>query len=438
MGNRLLVRGGRTLLGTAPLVGDKSISHRALLLGALADGTTRVRNLSPCAAVERTLACLQDLGVSIQRQSEREAVVHGVGPAGLSGPPVHLDCGDIGTTMRLLAGILVGQDREFVLDGAPGLRQRPMDRVVVPLRQMGARIEATEGHPPLRGTGGRLVGAEITLEKASAQVGSAVLLAGLNASGATTVRYPQPVRDHTERMLAEFRVPIEWNGTASQIVGPVSTLTPPGGGITVPDDISAAAFLLAAGTILPGSAIRLTDVGMNPGRTGFLEILTRMGAQLTTDSWAKLGGEPTASLGVSFGYLRGIEVGQPLVARAIDELPLVAVLGSQARGRTVIFDAAELRVKETDRIAAIVEGLTRMGAAVEERPDGLVVEGPTRLSGTTVEGYEDHRIVMALAAAGLVAEGETTITNADRVADSFPGFVETLGELGADVNTQPE
>lgn len=433
MGSTIVIHGIGPLSGGTPLVGDKSVSHRALLLGALCDGPTRVRNLSPCGDVARTLACLEQLGIAIDRASAREVVVHGKGIAGLAGPPVELDCGDSGTTMRLLAGLLSGQDRAFVLDGSPALRRRPMERVVGPLRAMGATIGAADGCPPLHGHGGNLTGADITLDKASAQVGSAVLLAGLNAVGPTTVRYPQPVRDHTARLLAALGAPVRWDGTASQLAGSVSTLAAPDDGLTVPDDISAAAFLLTAAAVVPGSTVRLPAVGVNPGRTGIIDILAQMGARLSTTDWSTRGSEPVATLTLSQAPLVAIAVNRTVVARTIDELPLIAVLGSQATGRTVVSDAAELRVKESDRIAAIVDGLSRLGARIEARPDGFVVEGPTPLSGATVDGRGDHRIVMALAVAGLAASGETVVTGAERIADSFPGFVGAMTALGGKV-----
>lgn len=438
---RLIVHGPTAPLGGSPaLVGDKSLSHRALILGALADGDTRLANLSPCADVGRTVDCLLRLGVMIEPWDVREpgdgsrAVVHGRGVQGLGGPPVLLDCGDSGTTMRLLAGVLAGQPREaFTLDGAPGLRRRPMERVAAPLVAMGAEMRTDAGHPPLTGRGRRLVGAEIALAQASAQLGSAVLLAGLGATGTTRLRYPAPVRDHTERMLAAMGAPIQWDGLTTTLRGPVAALAAlsgDSGALALPDDPSAAAFLLAAAAIVPGSEVHLRRVGVNPGRTGFVDILGAMGARIDFDGWAVVAGEPVADIHLVAAPLRGTDVAGTLIARSIDELPLVAVLATQAQGRTVIAGASELRVKESDRIAAMAEGLARMGARVEAGPDGLIVDGPTPLRGAAVEGWADHRIVMALAVAGLAARGETSVTHAERVGDSFPGFVAALGALG--------
>lgn len=434
----LVVHGGRPLVGRIGLVGDKSISHRALLLGALADGPTHILHLSPCADVQRSLAALRALGIEVAVTSPTSVLVQGQGPRGLGGPPVRLDCGDSGTTMRLLAGLLTGQDRSFVLDGAPGLRRRPMARVVTPLRALGAELSDTDGHAPLVGQGRALTGAEIRLDHASAQVGSALLLAGLNASGVTKVHYPAPVRDHTERLLAAMGAPIVWDGTTSSITGPVTHLTPPDGGhLVVPADPSAAAFLLVAGTLLPGSAVTLPGVGMNEGRTGLLDAMAAMACPVTEADWAVLGHEPVATLTTLSADPQGATIGGSLIARAIDELPVLAVLATQATGRTLIRDAAELRVKESDRVAAICDGLRRLGATIEATADGFVVDGPTPLVGTRVDGHDDHRIVMALAVAGLIAGGETVVSHAERVADSFPGFVEALVELGAAVRMRP-
>ena len=431
------------LHGTARLVGDKSISHRAPILGALADGTSTIANLSTCGDVMRTLDCLERLGVTIARAADDpdRVTVHGRGVRGLRGPLAVLDCGDSGTTMRLLAGALVGQDRTFTLDAAPGLARRPMARVVEPLVAMGADIRSTDGHPPLRGRGGGLTAIDHAPAHASAQVGSAVLLAGLNARGTTRVHYPAPVRDHTERMLKAIGARIAWDGATSEITGPAIRLSPlPGadGVYRVPNDPSAAAFLIAAATIVPGSDIRLRKVCFNTGRNGFLDILEAMGAAIFLTDFSLNdrpmgGGETIVDFHLRFARLRATEVSGALVPPAIDELPLVAVVATQAEGRTVVRDAAELRVKECDRIAAIVDGLTRMGARIEARPDGFVVDGPTPLRGAAVSGHADHRIVMALAVAGLVATGETTVTGAERVGDSFPGFVDALRDLGASI-----
>ena len=435
----LVVRGGRALRGSAVVPGDKSISHRALMLAALADGPTRIERLSGCRDVSRTRACLERLGVPIRRADTEAVEVRGLGPRGLSGPPLTLDCGDSGTTMRLLAGLLAGQERTFTLRGGPGLCRRPMERVVGPLRTMGADVRTAAGRPPVSGRGGQLAGVTVDLELASAQVGSALLLAGLNARGVTVVRYPAPVRDHTERMLAHMGVDVQWSALETRLAGPVRRLAAPHGGVmAVPGDVSAAAFLLAAAAAVPGSEVEVAGLGLNPGRTGALEVLARMGARVEVRLSATVAGEPVGRVTVGADQLRSVDVAGSLVPRLVDELPLVAVLGSRAVGRTSVRGASELRVKESDRVAAMVEGLRRMGATITSRPDGFDVDGPCELRGARVSGWQDHRVVMALAVAGLAAEGETVVEDAERVADSFPGFVEALVSLGGQVTVRDE
>ncbi|MEO8084575.1 MAG: 3-phosphoshikimate 1-carboxyvinyltransferase [Ardenticatenales bacterium] len=451
---RLRVTGGRPLAGDPPLVGDKSLSHRVLVLGALADGPTRIANLSPCHDVQRTRAAVDALGARVRDVGDDRdtgdrvgggdvgdgrIVIVGRGPAGLDGPQIAIDCGDSGTTMRLLAGLLAGQRRAFTLRAASGLGRRPMGRVIAPLAAMGARIESEGGHAPLRGQGGGLRGADLTLDIASAQVGSAILLAALNAVGTTRVRYPSPVRDHTERMLRGMGAPIDFDERQSVLSGPIARLQPPGGGdYVVPEDPSAAAFVLAAAAIVPGSSVRLRGVGLNPGRTGFLDALRAMGADVRIDAVHERHGEPVGDVSLRQRALHGTTVGGALVPRAIDELPLLAVVATQAAGTTVIRDAAELRVKESDRLATIAAGLRRLGADIVERPDGLTITGPTPLFGAAVDGADDHRIVMALAVAGLAAAGTTHVSDAWRVGDSYPRFVEALVGMGADAAVEGE
>lgn len=435
--SRLRVTAGPPLRGDASVPGDKSISHRALLLAAVADGPTDIEGLSSAVDVARTLSCLRTLGVLVTEPADGALRVAGRGPRGLAGPAVILDCGDSGTTMRLLVGLLAGQDRVFRLEAHAGLASRPMERVVAPLTTMGARIQATDGRPPLAGEGGGLHGAEHALRLASAQVGSAILLAGLNAEGATKVAYPAPVRDHTERMLAAMGAPLRWDGRVSRLQGPVATLRPPADGrLTVPGDLSGAAFLLAAAALVPVSDIAMRGVGLNPGRTGILDILEAMGAPVAISGWRVEGGEPVGDLRLTAPAdgLRATVVQGDLVPRAIDELPLLAVLATQARGVTCLRGAAELRVKETDRLAVMAEALGRMGADIRLRDDGWEIHGPTPLRGVRLDGRGDHRVVMALTVAGLVAAGETLIDGAERIADSFPGFDDVLGGLGGRVS----
>jgi len=430
-GNDLVVSAPGPLRGTGSVPGDKSVSHRVLLAGALVSGRLEVFNLSPCADVAVSRACVEALGVRVEATGDNAVVVWGRGPTGLAGAPARLGCGRSGTTLRLLAGVLAGQERDFILDGDEQLRARPMDRLVDPLTALGARIDAPGGHPPVTGRGGGLKGATVPLRRASAQVGSAVVLAALNARGTTTVVYPAPVRDHTEALLARLRAPVTRAGCTTRVTGPVTSLAPPPGGLRVPGDISAAAYLLAAGALVEASAVTVTGVGLNPGRTGFLRIMTAMGARLEirpdpADLW-----EPTGTVAVASGPLEATEVDGPRVPQAIDELPLVAVLATQARGVTRVTGAQELRVKESDRIAAIVTGLRRLGADIRAAPDGFVVRGPTPLVGTAVSGQADHRIVMALAVAGLVAKGVTRVLGASYVDDSFPGFEAAVNDLAA-------
>jgi 3-phosphoshikimate 1-carboxyvinyltransferase len=341
--------------------------------------------------------------------------------------------------MRLLAGILAGQSFTSTLDGHAGLRRRPMERVAVPLREMGARVETCDGGPPLMVGGGQpptiggrnLRGIDYRLPVASAQVKSAILLAGLYAEGQTVVRQPGPARDHTERMLSAQGVHIDTQGDTITLTPSVRPLAPCS--LTIPADFSSAAFLLVAASLVPKTDVTIKGVGVNSTRTGLLDTLTEMGADITWLSRTEQGGEPVADLEVRSGGLRGVEVSGEVVVRMIDEFPILAVAATQARGETLVRDAGELRVKETDRIVAVVTELRALGAAIEERDDGFVVEGPTRLRGARVQSHGDHRLAMALVVAGLMADGETVVEGAEVIADSFPGFVGLLRELGADI-----
>jgi len=464
---QLVVRPGSALRGEGFVPGDKSISHRALLLSALAPGQTLIRGWLPAEDCRATLRCVRALGVQVEERERPPAdgrlpetavdlLVDGVGIDGLREPDNVLDCGGSGTTMRLLAGILAGQPFTSMLTGNDALRRRPMDRVAEPLRRMGATVLGRAGGrlPPLAIQGGRLVGIYYPLPVASAQVKSALLLAGLFAEGETVVVEPGPARDHTERMLRAFGVRLEREGPLIRLKGGQTLQGMGGVALDIPADISSAAFLLVAAAIVPGSEVRVRGVGINPTRTGLLDLLAAMGADLEVAGPEAEGrsrpwdprlapppspvGEPTADLIVCPGTLRGIEVAGDLVVRAIDEFPILAVAATQAGGTTVIRDAAELRVKESDRIAAVAMELSRMGARVEELPDGLIIHGPTPLTGTVVDSHHDHRLAMALAVAGLVARGETVVRNADVIHDSFPGFVEVMQALGADIRWQEQ
>jgi 3-phosphoshikimate 1-carboxyvinyltransferase len=444
--NELVVSKSRPLHGTASVTGDKSISHRAAMLAAIAEGTCRIENFLPAADCRATLGVVRALGVEVEERSPTDLIVHGRGLRGLQEPDGVLDCVRSGTTMRLLAGILAGQPFFSVLSGDPQLRRRPMARIAEPLRIMGATVLGRHAGqlPPLAIQGGALHGVDYTLPVASAQVKSALLLAGLYAAEPTTVRVPGPSRDHTERMLLAMGVLCpesrQTTPNASRIpdhelrlthhvtrIATVSRLEPLN--VLVPGDFSSAAFLIVAATLVPGSEIVVEGVGVNATRTGLLDVLREMGASIALENERTQGTEPVADLVVRAAELRPVTVSGETVVRMIDELPVLAVAASQARGETVVRDAAELRVKETDRIATTVEELRRLGAHVEARPDGFVVSGPTPLQGAAVQSHGDHRLAMALAVAGLVAAGETRVRDVACVGDSFPGFEATLAGL---------
>jgi 3-phosphoshikimate 1-carboxyvinyltransferase len=424
---------GGPLRGSVQVPGDKSISHRALLLGAIAEGTSRVDGFLPAADCLATLEAVRALGVDLEEHSPTSLTVHGVGLGGLQEPDKVLDCRRSGTTMRLLAGLLAGQQFLSVLSGGAQLRRRPMARVVEPLQSMGAAVLGRDGGrlPPLAIQGGNLRGIDYALPVASAQVKSALLLAALYARGTTKLSVPGPARDHTERMLAAMGAALE-TGEGTVEIEPGQRLVPVD--VTVPGDVSSAACLMVAATLLPGSEIRIEGVGVNPTRTGLLDIMRAMGADLTMGGEQVMGGEPVARLSVRGTELRGVEVGGDLVVRAIDEFPILAVAATQARGETIVRDAAELRVKETDRIATTVRELQRLGAEIEPRPDGFAVRGPTPLKGAAVHSHGDHRLAMALAVAGLVARGETVVEDTACIADSFPDFIGILASLGARIS----
>ncbi len=483
------------LLGSAPIrvPGDKSISHRALLFGALASGECRLAGLAGGADVRSTARVLAQLGVPVlrgdgtpwgpaprsefatedgeptfqsperpagaRRLPERDpdmgpddAIVLGGGLHGFQNPTSPLDCGNSGTTIRLLSGILAGAGIEATLFGDASLSGRPMERVATPLRSLGAVIETSNGKPPLRLRGGRLVPGAITSKVASAQVKSAVLLAGLYANGETTFTEPGKSRDHTERMLRFAGVPVKQSGNTVSVMGGAE-LKP--FAFDVPGDVSSAAFLVAAALIGPeGSEIVLDHVGVNPTRVGFLDALASFGAQIKLGfgpdgkSEPGLPGrgltgealEPVARITAKPQKLRGADLDEALVLRAIDEVPILSVLGALAEGKTTIRGAGELRVKESDRLAKMAEGLRAMGAAVEELPDGLILSGlqpGQRLHGAEIDSAHDHRIALAFSIAALAADSPTTITGAEWADVSYPGFFSLLRRLGAEVELFP-
>jgi 3-phosphoshikimate 1-carboxyvinyltransferase len=409
--------------GKLAVPGDKSIAHRALLLAALAEGESWVTGLPEGEDVGATVACLRGLGTSVKRSTEG-ARIRGGGLRLFATPRGTLDCANSGTTMRLLLGVLAGSSLSARLDGDRSLRRRPMARVIDPLRSMGARIESQDGRAPLAVTGAALQGRRHTLPVPSAQVKSALLLAGLAASGPTTVVEPVATRDHTERLLRAMGTDVG-SMAGSIVIRPSHQPLRPIE-LAVPGDFSSAAFWLAAAAMRPGWSVTIDDVGLNPTRTAFLDLLESMGADVRVEGSHDAAIEPWGRVIVSGRGLRAIALSGAEVAGAIDEVPVLLALATQADGITTIEGAAELRVKESDRIAAMAEGLRRMGAEVEERPDGVNIHGPAKLRGATVESHGDHRIAMALAVAGLTASGPTRIEGADCVAVSYPNFFADL------------
>lgn len=418
---------GRALQGRVRVPGDKSVSHRALMLGALADGVSHIRGFLEGEDTRATAAVLQQLGVLIETPADGERRVHGVGLHGLRGTTQPLDCGNAGTGMRLLAGLLAGQAFDSTLIGDESLSRRPMRRVTDPLALMGARIDSQDGLPPLQVHGGQpLHGIQYTLPVASAQVKSALLLAGLYAQGDTEVIEPHPTRDYTERMLAAFGWPIDFAPGRARLSGGHTLHATD---VEVPADFSSAAFFLVAASIVPGSELHLPSVGLNPRRTGLLQALRLMGADIRIDHQRESGGEPVGDLVVRHAPLHGIELPEALVPDMIDEFPVLFVAAAAAKGRTVVRGAAELRVKESDRLAAMATGLRTLGVAVDEAPDGAAIDGGA-MSGGIIDSHGDHRIAMSFAVAGLIAGGPVRVNDCNNVATSFPGFLELANGCG--------
>ncbi len=432
---KLLIRPQKTpLTGTIAVPGDKSISHRAVMLAAIANGRSTIRSWLPAGDTLATLAAIQSLGIHIEIEKKSpqawDLQIEGRGLHGLQPPTGPLDCRNAGTCMRLLAGILAGQRFPSVLDGSAQLRKRPMRRIIAPLRQMQADITAEADKAPLYIRPAALQAIELRMKIASAQVKSAVLLAGLYVDGTTRIIEAGPARDHTERMLTAMNAAINWHDGSIELSGG-RELAPLD--LTVPGDISSAAFPLVAAALIPHSQIRITHVGLNDTRTGLLDMLQAMGATVSSHNQRTTGGEPAADLTVRFDELHAADVSGDMVVRGIDEFPILAVAATQAAGKSRVRDAAELRVKEVDRITVLAGELRKMAVDVAEYPDGFTVSGPVRLYGAEVDSHDDHRLGMALAVAGLVTHGETLIDRADCVADSFPDFVETMQALGANI-----
>lgn len=412
---------GGPLRGELTVPGDKSVSHRAIMLASLADGVSRIDGFLEGEDARATEAIFRRMGVRIDTPQPGSRVVHGVGIDGLRASDGPLDCGNAGTGMRLLAGLLAGQPFDTVLVGDASLSKRPMRRVTLPLARMGARIDTGEGGvPPLRIHGGSaLAGIDIETEVASAQVKSALLLAGLYARGATTVREPHPTRDYTERMLQALGWPIEFSPGHARLEGGHRLAARD---IVVPADFSSAAFFIVAASLVPGSELTLRRVGVNPRRTGLLHVLRLMGADITETPAGEQGGEPVSDLRVRHAPLRGIEVPEEHVADMIDEFPALFVAAACAQGTTVVRGAAELRVKESDRIATMATGLRAIGASIEETPDGAIIRGGQGFDGGGVESHGDHRIAMSFAVAAQLSRGEVRVGDIANVATSFPGF----------------
>jgi len=426
-----LLQPGGQMRGTARVPGDKSISHRSIMLGAIADGTTTVDGFLEGEDALSTLKAFQAMGVQIDGPENGRVVIHGVGRDGLKAPAGDLYVGNSGTSMRLLAGLLAGQNFDVTMTGDVSLSKRPMERVAAPLRAMGAVVETGEGgRPPLTLRGGsKLQGIDYVLPMASAQVKSCVLLAGLYAEGQTRTTEPAPTRDHSERMLRGF-------GYDVQVTGPVATLQ--GGGrlsavhIDVPADISSAAFFMVAASICPNADLTLEHVGINPTRVGVINILRAMGGDITVFNEREVGGEPVADIRIRHAKLKGINIPEDQVPLAIDEFPVLFVAAACAEGRTVLTGAEELRVKESDRIQVMADGLQAMGISAVPTEDGIVIEGG-QITGAAVNSHHDHRIAMSFAVASLRATDIIRIQDCDNVATSFPNFVELAAGLGMQI-----
>ncbi|WP_026694831.1 3-phosphoshikimate 1-carboxyvinyltransferase [Peribacillus kribbensis] len=418
---------GASLQGEVEIPGDKSISHRAVMFGSLAEGVTTVRNFLPGSDCLSTIDCFRKLGVRIHQEGSNVTIT-GNGFRGLLEPQELLDTGNSGTTTRLMLGILAGLPFHSVMAGDSSIAKRPMGRVVSPLREMGAVITGRSGgeYTPLAINGSKLKGIRYELPVASAQVKSAILLAGLQAEGETVVIEKSKTRDHTERMIVQFGGAIDVDQTVIKLNGPQVLKA---ADVHVPGDISSAAFFLAAGAVTPHSTIVLRNVGLNPTRDGILEVLKRMGAKMTISRTESEAAEPVGDITISSSELQGVEISGNLIPRLIDEIPIIALIATQARGKTIIRDAAELKVKETNRIDTVAGELAKLGAKITPTEDGLIIEGKTSLSGAEVSSHGDHRIGMMLSVASLITEGELVLQDPASINVSYPQFFEHLNSL---------
>lgn len=420
-------KAAKGLFGSLKVPGDKSISHRAVMLGSIAKGTTEIQHFLQGADCLSTISCFRRMGVEIENKGDL-VVVHGKGMRGLSAPSGMLDCGNSGTTTRLLSGILAAQPFPSTLTGDASIQKRPMKRIMDPLSQMGAHIasQRDNGCAPLRIKPAALKGIHYQSPVASAQVKSAVLLAGLYAEGTTSVTEPALSRNHTELMLRYFGAEVSSEGTTASVSQTKELF---GAKVEVPGDISSAAYFIAAALMVPGSQVLIKNVGVNPTRDGMIRVCQAMGADLILENVRSQGAEPTADILVRHSSLKGVEIGGDIIPTLIDELPVIAAMACTAQGRTVIKDAAELKVKESNRIRIMVEGLSAMGANVTETEDGMIIEGGAPLHGAVINSHLDHRIAMTFAVAALCAEGTTKIEDADCVGISYPGFYHDLEKL---------
>jgi len=421
---RAVISPTRKLVGEVAIPGDKSISHRGVMLGAIAKGTTRLSHFLPGEDCLNTIRAFQHMGIDIHvlkkdGSNNIEVIIYGKGLHGLRKPAGPIQAGNSGTTARLLAGILAGQPFDSILDGDKSLRKRPMGRIIEPLRLMGAEIRSETDTLPLTLQGGRLKGIEYTLPVASAQVKSAIILATLYALSPSVIHQPALSRDHTEIMLRHFGGRVETRGI-SLTAYPVQELY--GHDLRIPGDISSAAYFITAAILVPGSSITMKGIGINPTRTGILDVYKQMGADITIDNYYISGGEPVGDITVTHSQLHSIEIGGNMIPRLIDEIPILALAATQAYGTTIIRDAAELKVKESNRIDSVVRCLKALGANIEPTEDGMIINGPTPLTGSTITCQSDHRIAMMTAIAGLIAKGQTIITDGEWVDISFPGF----------------